>query len=54
VLLHEEVPLREMDAKCVALIVESIFEFVAALALVFKARTIAAFLLVTRKSNGKT
>jgi uncharacterized membrane protein YccF (DUF307 family) len=53
VLLHEEVPLREMDAKSVALMVESIFEFVAALALVFKARTIAAFLLVTRKSNGK-
>jgi hypothetical protein len=46
--IHEEVPLREMDAKSVALMVESIFELVAALALVFKARTIAAFLLVIR------
>jgi uncharacterized membrane protein YccF (DUF307 family) len=53
VLLHEEVPLREMDTKSVALMVESIFEFVAALLLVLKARTIAAFLLVTRLSNGK-
>jgi hypothetical protein len=53
VLLHEQIPLREMDAKSMALMVESIFEFVAALALVFKARTIASFLLVTRQSNGK-
>ena len=53
VLLHEDVPLREMDTKSVALMVESILEFVAALALVFKARTIAGFLLVTRISNEK-
>jgi hypothetical protein len=53
VLLHEDVPLREMDTKSVALMVESILEFAAALALVFKARAIAAFLLQTRPSNGK-
>jgi hypothetical protein len=53
VLLHEGVPLREMDTKSVALMVESMFEFVAALALVFRARMIAAFLLETGQSNGK-
>jgi hypothetical protein len=53
VLLHEDVPLREMDTKSMSLMVESILEFVAAIALVLKARTIAAFLLVTRLSNGK-
>jgi hypothetical protein len=53
VLLHEDVPLREMDTKSVALMVESIVEFAAALALVLKARAIAGFLLVTRPSSGK-
>ena len=53
VLLHEDVPLMEMDTKSMALMVESILEFVAAIALVLKARTIAAFLLVTRQSNRK-
>lgn len=53
VLFHEDVPLREMDTKSVALMVESLLEFLAALVLIFKARAIAAFLLVTRPSNGK-
>ena len=52
VLVHENVPLRE-DTKSVALMVESILEFIAALVLVFKARAIASFLLATRSSTGK-
>jgi hypothetical protein len=52
VLVHENVPLRE-DTKSVALMVESLLEFIAALVLVFKARAIASFLLATRSSTGK-
>lgn len=51
VLLHEDVPLSGMDTKTVALMIESLIEFVAALALVFKARTIATFLLMPRKPS---
>jgi hypothetical protein len=52
VLVHENVPRRE-DTKSVALMVESLLEFIAALVLVFKARAIASFLLATRSSTGK-
>jgi uncharacterized membrane protein YccF (DUF307 family) len=50
VLLHEDVPLSGVDTKSMALMIESIAEFIVALALVFKARAIATHLLMSRKS----
>jgi NO-binding membrane sensor protein with MHYT domain len=48
VLMHEEVPVTYMDTKTWASLTESILEFAAALILVFKARSISAYLLLGR------